>query len=475
MASENEQGINRFLVVGASLYWAPTLILLLFKNTRLVSTVSYSTYESSLPPFLTPLFLAVFVGCAFLWHRKFDSLKSCRILAAATIVAGLMTMGFPLVSTFVPASLSGFFFFAQAAFRSFEIAGLLILWGLAFASLDKKTAGKTVILAALCTIFLYFAMLWLLQFMPQVYLMRGAYILSATFFLFKKVPCTSRNRTFRVSQKHNALRFYISRALFGLAIGLIEGISIASDMATSDFLLISGWVVLVGLLFAYVFSRDNLYTALPVFPIIVTGLIFLPFLFNGLEAIEGASVSMIWFSWIVLSSFQLSDLKDTYGMSELFICFSEKTVLTLFWCGGALLGTGVAGILSSGETMTAYFSVMIVYVLVLFATYSIFKLIYARNESELRHEMSRSREEHLETLYDGIAQRYGLSAREREVLEMLAQGYTRTYIKEQLVISDGTAKAHIAHVYQKLNIHKKDDLLQFIKDNEGDKGSVEHP
>ena len=45
---------------------------------------------------------------------------------------------------------------------------------------------------------------------------------------------------------------------------------------------------------------------------------------------------------------------------------------------------------------------------------------------------------------------------------MLAEGYTRAYIREALDVSDGTAKAHIAHVYAKLGIHHKDDLLDYI-------------
>lgn len=37
-----------------------------------------------------------------------------------------------------------------------------------------------------------------------------------------------------------------------------------------------------------------------------------------------------------------------------------------------------------------------------------------------------------------------------------------SYFREMLDVSDGTAKAHIAHVYAKLGIHHKDDLLDYI-------------
>ena len=54
------------------------------------------------------------------------------------------------------------------------------------------------------------------------------------------------------------------------------------------------------------------------------------------------------------------------------------------------------------------------------------------------------------------------SLREREVMGMLAEGYTHAYIREALDVSDGTAKAHIAHVYAKLGMHRRDGLLGCI-------------
>ena len=83
-------------------------------------------------------------------------------------------------------------------------------------------------------------------------------------------------------------------------------------------------------------------------------------------------------------------------------------------------------------------------------------------EDELDARLSQTRAERLEAVFDQLGNEFGLSAREREVLPMLADGYTRTYIREALGISDGTAKAHIAHVYAKLDIHRKDDLLDLI-------------
>lgn len=61
-----------------------------------------------------------------------------------------------------------------------------------------------------------------------------------------------------------------------------------------------------------------------------------------------------------------------------------------------------------------------------------------------------------------VAARYGLSARETEVLGLLAIGFSANYIADQLCISPYTAKTHIKNIYSKLNVHTKDELISCV-------------
>lgn len=56
----------------------------------------------------------------------------------------------------------------------------------------------------------------------------------------------------------------------------------------------------------------------------------------------------------------------------------------------------------------------------------------------------------------------GLTPREREVLRLLARGYTNRKIGEALFISEKTVKTHLSNIYAKLNITKRVEAILYI-------------
>ncbi len=55
----------------------------------------------------------------------------------------------------------------------------------------------------------------------------------------------------------------------------------------------------------------------------------------------------------------------------------------------------------------------------------------------------------------------GLSAREVEVLRLIAEGLTNTQIAEQLVISPLTVNAHVRSIYNKLEVSSRSAATRF--------------
>lgn len=62
-----------------------------------------------------------------------------------------------------------------------------------------------------------------------------------------------------------------------------------------------------------------------------------------------------------------------------------------------------------------------------------------------------------------IDPRFGVSAREREILELFASGRSANWIAEELVISKNTVRSHIRSIYTKLDVHTRQELLDFLK------------
>lgn len=53
-----------------------------------------------------------------------------------------------------------------------------------------------------------------------------------------------------------------------------------------------------------------------------------------------------------------------------------------------------------------------------------------------------------------------LSPREREILRFLAKGYSNKMIAEALTLTQGTVKAHVIRLFQKLNVHSRTEAIK---------------
>ena len=53
-----------------------------------------------------------------------------------------------------------------------------------------------------------------------------------------------------------------------------------------------------------------------------------------------------------------------------------------------------------------------------------------------------------------------LSPRERAVASLYSQGLSARRVAEKLSISPRTVEVHIRHIYEKLGIHSRDDLIE---------------
>jgi two-component system, NarL family, response regulator LiaR len=68
------------------------------------------------------------------------------------------------------------------------------------------------------------------------------------------------------------------------------------------------------------------------------------------------------------------------------------------------------------------------------------------------------------TLNEGELQRLGISKREYEVLELIAQGLSNQEIAEKLFVSLNTVKTHSSHLFMKLDARRRTEAIRRAKE-----------
>lgn len=61
-----------------------------------------------------------------------------------------------------------------------------------------------------------------------------------------------------------------------------------------------------------------------------------------------------------------------------------------------------------------------------------------------------------------LRESFGISPREVEVLFYLGRGYSHTYIARKLFVSENTVRTHVRHIYAKLGVGTREELLDLI-------------
>lgn len=68
------------------------------------------------------------------------------------------------------------------------------------------------------------------------------------------------------------------------------------------------------------------------------------------------------------------------------------------------------------------------------------------------------------TVCEVMAKRFGLTARETEILGYLLEGRSSPYIRDELVISKSTVDTHVRHIYEKTGVSSKQDLISLSQE-----------
>lgn len=71
----------------------------------------------------------------------------------------------------------------------------------------------------------------------------------------------------------------------------------------------------------------------------------------------------------------------------------------------------------------------------------------------------------LQARIDALPASLGISAREGQIALLFAEGHSANWIAEELFISKNTVRSHIRSIYTKLDVHSRQELLDFLSES----------
>lgn len=449
------------IALGAGMYWGASMLLatVWWAGSTVLEDPSFF---DSLSIMVTFGLICVLLACG----RRFKQRRAQKMLA----LAGVVFFCASVVISFAFGRSSDWILPVSLVLQGCQTGCFIVFWGLSFASLNKEEAEKTVVLAALVA-FAVYGLGGLIPLAAGGVLVTGILkSLGVVPFLvgLYDMPVVDREP---IPKNYALLKpFYISRVFFGACVGIVSCAltfhsPILPEASIGMCVLLA--CVMVGIAVWCFMRQRRITSVLRVAPILVIGLLLFPYVLGGsiAEVFSASSTIIVFLSWIMLSSIQLSDLKERVGWDEVHLSFSEKAVYSAGWFTAYLATFAFCS--SLDESMLPDFvghaQMIVLYAAVLVACYLMANLIERKDKTRILDTALKLSENQIKIIYDEMAVEYGLTGRERDVLALLAKGYSRPLICEKLVIAESTARSHTKHVYQKLGIHSREELYLIVE------------
>ena len=419
-------------------------------------------------PLYTALSLGMLVVMMITWRKP--GMKMCRpivwVLVAAMIGATVFLM--------YPFSFTNWIVVSVAAFISgLGVACLYLGWVPFYAALDIKNAIAS-IFAAMAVGSGIKILIDLMPALPAVICMSFLPVVSIamSYQAQKHQPPLEVEPQIYHQESRSSVpwRILLGVVVYSIIIGMMQTISIEVAYTPYELLIIvhhGAEIIVASVVLWWVFVRkgllrfSSLWKAILLFT--ATGLFFLPII--GVEWTGWALVLVAIAQTLIVMLFwiMLADVAHHSALPPFVIFGSGWLAYSFSFAVGEIFGNVVA---SFGVSM---------YVITLMTYFLTLAAVFALNENNLSQRRIFSDLEMVapeESLYANIdagcvaiGKAHKLTKREIEVLQLLCKGRSKAYIGEDLFISENTVRSHTKHIYEKLNVHSKQEILNMMTDS----------
>lgn len=380
---------------------------------------------------------------------------------------------------------SSWVFIVGSIFTGAGSGSLIVAWGRYFAKLVPSTSLICIVASFLIAAVLYFAFngmpshlsVSILALMPVLSAACIVWLLRANAndkdeaadddTSLADISQVSSDR----SNKLPSWRVMTGIAIFAFSSGFLVSLATFSDAA--PFSLVGSIQVLANAAVALVvlivitlrsFKLELRKSCRIALPIIAVGLLLLSVL-DGTYALFGLAVAFlgsaifelaVWSTFARVSYEQQIDPIMLFGIGH--------GVKLIGWALGSLTVTLTAPLLTQSQS-----GLFVVVLLVFAATFFLQEKTLPSGSMEtsaanqVPSETDADAAQDMQDRLAELAAEYALTPRETEVCELLAKGRTIPYIEEQLSISHSTAVTHTRHIYEKLSIHDRQELIDLVE------------
>lgn len=406
------------------------------------------------------------LACIWLARRigPFFNKRSVYVLSGGTLFVSTVLM---FSSCYLP-DMGSFLAVPAALLGGFGIALLILFWSELYACLNPLRVAlyySASIVAGALVLYLYrgFLLPWLFAMTALLPLVSLACLSSG----FRSLPAAERPATSwtRFSVPWKAV---LLMATYAFAYGLMEGNLYGGwfgPHSAPGAVAVAAFVFLGVSLKAGRFDFGMIYRL--ALPLMVVALFLLPTLGHVGGAARDFCVSAGYTAQSILIMLIMANICYRYGVSAIWLFGIERAVRQLSMWLGRLVAEGAHAFDVFGSNGETFISLLTLVAIVAATT-----ILFSERELSSRwganflsggtDSAAMMRKQELADRCAEAARTYKLSTREEEVLLLLAQHKTVGIIERELFIANGTAKAHVRHIYQKLGIHTRQELFDLL-------------
>lgn len=416
-----------------------------------------------------PLYLALsacmFVVMLFAWKRpQFKTRPVLDWLFAGAMSLATIFLVFPFSFTGAQSTL------IAAVVAGFGIAWLYLGWAPFFAKLDIRNAIAC-IFGAMAVGSAIKILIDLMDALPALLCLMAlpfASIIFATVAQKQQPPLEREPRIYYEGSRTSVpWRVLVGVAVYSIIIGIIRTMPVEASFFSYEaqiFVHHGAEIIIAALVLWWVFMRHGLLRFSGLWRMILlftaTGLFFLPIIGSqgaglALVLIDIAQTLVVMLFWVMLA-----DVAHHSSVSPYTIFGSGWMAYSLSFAVGEIIGK-VVGAYDVGLN-----------VLLLMAYFLTLAAVFALNENSLAQRRifadldipvpEKSLYGSIDAGSVTLGEKHGLTAREIEVLQLLCKGRSKAYIAENLFISENTVRSHSKHIYEKLQVHSKQEILDLI-------------